>query len=304
MLDLRHLRHAMALAEHGNFYRAAEACHISQPAMTRSIQALEKHLGVKLFHRLREGVELTEFGRVLISRSQDLVLAAGDIEREIQLSKELETGMLVVGIGPYFGAAIAGQLTARLHARFPKLRIKLLGAPWKDFPALIRARKVDLVLASLSELAEQPEFETFALPALPIYWVCRAGHPLTRLKTLQSADLVPYGFASPTLPRPVEEGLRMIATPGIPEEWIQRGLPTIECESSAILISLIKHGDALTMMHPFMIHEELARGELVTLGRLSDQMPFLYGVAWLGGRTLSVAGQAFLDIVRQADFLD
>ena len=61
--DLRSLGHAQALAEHASFARAAKVLHITQPALSRSIQELERRVGVRLFDRARRGVEPTEAGR-------------------------------------------------------------------------------------------------------------------------------------------------------------------------------------------------------------------------------------------------
>ncbi len=66
MIDLKRLRHLTALVQHGNFHRAAEALHLTQPALTRSIQALEAHVGAPLLTRHRTGVEPTELGRLLL----------------------------------------------------------------------------------------------------------------------------------------------------------------------------------------------------------------------------------------------
>jgi DNA-binding transcriptional LysR family regulator len=86
MIDLRHLRHALALAEHGNFARAADACHITQPALTRSIQSLEAALGVTLFDRRRGGVEPTAFGRLVLDHAAGLDMGSRELERELQLA--------------------------------------------------------------------------------------------------------------------------------------------------------------------------------------------------------------------------
>ena len=75
-MDLRRLRHVLALAEAGNYLRAAEAMHISQSALSRSIQSLEATLGVTLFDRSNRRVEPTEFGRLLIEHAMKLDLAA------------------------------------------------------------------------------------------------------------------------------------------------------------------------------------------------------------------------------------
>ena len=62
MIDLKRLHHLTVLVQHGNFHRAAEALHLTQPALSRSIQALEAHVGAPLLARHRTGVEPTELG--------------------------------------------------------------------------------------------------------------------------------------------------------------------------------------------------------------------------------------------------
>lgn len=76
MIDLRRLRHFSALVQHGNFHRAADALHLTQPALTRSIQALEAHVGAPLLTRHRTGVEPTELGRLLLRRLEKPYLLA------------------------------------------------------------------------------------------------------------------------------------------------------------------------------------------------------------------------------------
>jgi DNA-binding transcriptional LysR family regulator len=65
-MELRRLRHFLAVAEHGNFGRAAATSHITQPALSRSIQALEAEVGAVLFDRRPSGVELTDMGRLVL----------------------------------------------------------------------------------------------------------------------------------------------------------------------------------------------------------------------------------------------
>ena len=92
MFDLRRLRHALALAEHRNFARAAAALHITQPALSRSIQALEDGLGVRLFDRSPRDVDPTAFGELVLRHARSLELSARDLDRELQLAKGLEIG--------------------------------------------------------------------------------------------------------------------------------------------------------------------------------------------------------------------
>ena len=101
MFELRLLRHALALARYRNFARAAEALHLTQPSLSRSIAVLEKDLGVRLFDRSKSGVRPTAYGELLLQRGAALVGGEDELRREIQLLAGLETGTLCIGAGPY-----------------------------------------------------------------------------------------------------------------------------------------------------------------------------------------------------------
>lgn len=301
MLDLRHLRHALALAELGHYARAAKACHISQPAMTRSIQALEHALGVPLFDRNRDGVQPTEFGRLLLRRAVDMDIAAREIEREIKLARGLDIGTLAIGAGPFGGAALVGPVVAQLNRRHPQLRIEIVVAPWRELPAHVRSRKVDVVVAELTDLAELADFESMPLRIHPLQVVCRPGHPLTQLKKPTATDLFRYPMAGPVLPEAAEKHILNIAPPALRQQLKERGAMTIQCDSSALLKSIVMQSDAISMMNRFMIERELAQGELVALNNLDLGMQTRYGAAWFAGRTVSSAMAVFLELLRAED---
>ena len=79
MNDLRQLRHFVALAEHQHFARAAAAVHLSQPALSRSIRALEEQLARPLFDRIGRRSELTPFGQEMAERARQLVADADEL---------------------------------------------------------------------------------------------------------------------------------------------------------------------------------------------------------------------------------
>ncbi len=84
-MDLKRLRHVLALAKEMNFIRAAEKVHLSQPAFSRSIQALESELGLLLFDRSKQGMALTVVGKEFVARAKRLVHEAKSLERDMAL---------------------------------------------------------------------------------------------------------------------------------------------------------------------------------------------------------------------------
>jgi DNA-binding transcriptional LysR family regulator len=113
-------------------------------------------------------------------------------------------------VGPYGGAALVGPVVARLNQRHPRLRIRVVVAPWTELPARARSREVDVVVSELSEISEQADFESRALSIHRLFVVCRAGHPLTTLKTVTPQDLFKFPIAGPQLPGPAFERLQPI----------------------------------------------------------------------------------------------
>lgn len=118
-LTLRQLRYFEALALHGHFGRAAEACAVSQPALSLQIRDLEESLGTALFERGPRQVRLTRFGEAFAPRVRDILRAVDELGDLARASQQLLAGRLRIGviptIAPYLLPTLIGHL-ARLHA--------------------------------------------------------------------------------------------------------------------------------------------------------------------------------------------
>ncbi len=144
MITQRRLRHLLSLVEYAHFGRAAAALNISQPALTKSIQALEAELGVMLLDRKRGAVVLTAFGELVVQRSRAVLNAEEDLLREITLLAGLEIGSLRVALGPYPSVVSGYPAMARLLARRPQITVAVHVAGWREVARRVLAREVDL----------------------------------------------------------------------------------------------------------------------------------------------------------------
>ena len=108
MLDLRRLAHLVALADERHFARAAEQMHLSQPAFSRSIQALERNLGQRLFERETGEVRPTPAGVFLIDKARRLLFDARCLQRDAELYALGDLGD--ARFGACGAVAIRGQL--------------------------------------------------------------------------------------------------------------------------------------------------------------------------------------------------
>lgn len=125
-MELRHLRYFLAVAEERNFTRAAEKLGISQPPLSQQIQALEAEIGVRLFHRVRQGVELTEAGEAFLAKTSLFPDQVEDAKRAAQRAARGEVGRLRIS---FTASAIFNLLVPRLirgyRHRFPEIRLFL-----------------------------------------------------------------------------------------------------------------------------------------------------------------------------------
>jgi DNA-binding transcriptional LysR family regulator len=135
--ELQQLRQVIALAEHGSFVRAAAHLHISQPALSRSIQNLERQFGNELFLRSSGGVVPTDLGRLYIERARDLLRMADELAGEAVRHAGLRTGRVDVGGGPYPAESFLGPAVARFVEQFPRVGVHLHSGNWDDLVQLL-----------------------------------------------------------------------------------------------------------------------------------------------------------------------
>ncbi|TDD63615.1 LysR family transcriptional regulator, partial [Actinomadura rubrisoli] len=123
-MEIRLLRGFLAVVEHGGFGRAASAASMTQPALTKQIQALEARAGGRLFHRGRHGAALTGLGAALLPGAQDLVQRADALARRMDRLARGEIGRLSVGFG-MSSIELAPRAVAAFRRRHPGADITL-----------------------------------------------------------------------------------------------------------------------------------------------------------------------------------
>ncbi|MEM1153538.1 MAG: LysR family transcriptional regulator [Pseudomonadota bacterium] len=197
--SLRQLRHVLALCEHRNYRRAAEAVGLTQSALSVSIRRLEEDYGVELFERGPGGVSATEYGQLLARTAQQTLGGLEQVRREVKLLSTLDSGQVVIGSDPWMADSIVAPALARLLKKFPKLRFRLRTHGWDELQQDLLDRNVDVYVGSrLENMQAGIRTQTFSLTA-PII-ICRRDHPLTTQKAVYIEDVLPYPLLVPKLP--------------------------------------------------------------------------------------------------------
>jgi DNA-binding transcriptional LysR family regulator len=300
-IDVRHLRHALALAEHRNFGRAADRLGISQPTLSRSIQSLEADLGAPLFDRLPRDVVPTSLGEVLLRRARAIVDATEELEEELAAVLGVQTGELRVAAGPYVSAVLIGPALARLLERHPGIRVDLIEVDSDRMAEVLRAGEVSVVVGERSAFGEDPAFELEPLRVRCGEFICRSGHPLLETPPRTLAELLRWPLATTRIEA---AAWRRIAR-GAPEADEPGGLAesawTVRIQNLAAISRLIAASDAIGIFSRDMIRRELADGTLAVVPFAGTKPTSDWSLAWRRDRTPSPAALAFLQAVRDAD---
>ncbi len=300
-MELRQLRHLIAVVEHGSFSRAAEAVHLTQPALSRSIQALEATVGTAVLERNRGAIVPTDIGHLLLTHARLLDTVTRDLERDIALTRGLELGELRIGVGPYGGSALVGPPIGQLNFAHPGLRLKTILAPWQELPDRARARDVDLIVVELSQVQQMEDFAVQGLTEHAMVPVCRPRHPLTLMDSPTLADVFSYPVAGPSLTPAFASVLQDLLPANLRAQQQKRGLLAVECDLSGMLKDVLRNSHAISLMPAFMVAAEVASGHLVCLPGIKLGLRVRFGCAWLKARTLSPVAARFMELLAEHD---
>jgi DNA-binding transcriptional LysR family regulator len=301
MIEIRTIRHALAVAKYGNFRKAAESVFLTQPTLTRSIQSLEESLGVKLFDRGKKKVEPTPLGRIFLVRAEEIILAASELKREINLARGIEIGQLEVGSGVGPAELLMGTAIGRVSQRYPHLYIHITVDDFSVLTNLLQTGQIELFVAETSEVEMAADFLVTPLNVLKMYFFCRNGHPLMdRLPHLTLKETLEYPLVMTKLSRRVMNSIAEVF--GIKNYSDDlKELPIIKCDYVAMIKDTVASSNAVALILLPMIERELKSGEFILLPVDFPELKTHYGVVRLRGRTLSPPAEVFIAILEELD---
>lgn len=171
MMTLRQLRYLAALAQHGHFGRAADACAVTQPALSMQIRDLERELGVTLVERRPGEVVLTVIGREIARRGADVLAASRDLIDFAQHSGQVLTGRLTLGVIPSLAPYILPKILPPLQRLYPDLQLSLRETQTRQLIDEVKSGLLDVAMLALpagtADIATLPLFEDIFLLAVP-----------------------------------------------------------------------------------------------------------------------------------------
>lgn len=187
MLELRHLRSLVAIAEAGKLAQAAGRVHLTQSALSHQVRALEAHYGIALFQRTSAGLRFTAAGRRLLDLARETLALVADAERDLDRLKGDARGELRIALECHTCFDWLMPVMDAFRKRWPEVEIDLIAGFHSDPIALLRNEKAELVIGSQKprgrDYAALPLFRFEILVVLPIE------HRLRSRRRVEAADL-------------------------------------------------------------------------------------------------------------------
>ncbi|GAB2312965.1 LysR family transcriptional regulator [Stenotrophomonas geniculata] len=188
-MNLKQLEFAVALAEEGNFTRAAERCHVVQSALSHQIAYLEQELGTPLFERLPRQVRATAAGQALLVHARQVLVSLRHLRADVAAVSGEVRGLLAIGqISSLTGIDVVAMLAAFQQAH-PQVEFQLRVDKSEDLIAQVQSRDLDVALVGLSPSAGLDGVCHQMLQEEDLVAVLAPSHRLARRKRLPLTEL-------------------------------------------------------------------------------------------------------------------
>tara|TARA_B100000614_G_scaffold242094_1_gene243807 strand:- start:2654 stop:3559 length:906 start_codon:yes stop_codon:yes gene_type:complete len=192
VMELYQLRGFARVARGGTLTRAAEELHITQPALSSQIRALEDEFGVQLFERRGRGLALTTVGQTLLSRAEQILELAEHAARELSDTNALKDGTLNIGTNDSNSLQVLPDLLVRFRADYPGVRIRLFNSHSSQVAVWVEDGTVEIGIVTLPlthrTLVSHPLYERDDVLIVP------PGHDLESVDRIAPRDLEAYPF--------------------------------------------------------------------------------------------------------------
>ena len=200
MLDIRHLRHLIAIAEEGTLQKASEKLHITQPALTKSMQTLEYDLDAKLFDRIGRRLHLTDIGEELVISGKRILRSVRDTEDMVNNWRSGASGQISIGLGPAYAVLLSANLVEKIIADHGPVRLQIETG---DTDALLEKLLNDdlhLAVCDLAFAPSDPDLMVVDLQPQPIVGLVGKNHSLAGKTSVLMEDLSKFPVAHSPAP--------------------------------------------------------------------------------------------------------
>ena len=294
-MDVRHLRNMLAIIEEGSLGKAAQRLNISQPALTKSIQRLERHLGVRLFERDIRGMKPTFYAESLRGYATATCIGMAEAEGQIAALRNGTEGVITVAGPPLITTELLPPILVRLSQERPKLQVRIVAQNKSLFTDLLEGR-FSLVVAMLyNEMPKQGLTKQWLFDDR-LTLAMRPDHPLAKRRKVKAADLADQKWVFADANTWSQHRLQLY--------FEQNGLPIprarIESRDPAIVKSIVMISDHIAMISRLGVEREIAAGLIKCIDIDSPLMLRPIGIVRRENELASPAVKSLIRIIEDA----
>lgn len=294
----KELRIVQVLDEQRNFGKAAKVLGMTQPALSRALQRIEKDLCVTLFERSKTHVAPTEQGRTALGHADILIKGFADSRRAIMAGRAGESSDFNVSFGPLAAEAVGLAAVATYASRSPQAHGKIRIRDWMTCISDLRDGSSDLAVTDLPSVKSMPDLEGRFLGGEPGRLFCSSAHPLARANSVNWQNVVcfPWAFTAvqarfaEMIPVPLDKAGRVDAQTGI-------FYPAIQVETFDGIKAAVLNGNTIGVCSPRFLQREIASGEMTLIDLFEPWMHISYGLIWRRGSDPKGALKDFVDVL-------
>lgn len=296
-MDERRLQVFRAVAELRNFSRAAEVLHMSQPAVSQQIQALEEHYGVRLLDRTSKAVQLTAAGRALYAQIIPLLQQFAEVQRAVVRAAGSLSGPLTVGASLTIGQYVLPQVLAAFERQHPEVRVRLHIQNTEVVAFRVRDSELDMGFVegpvTGSDLHEEPFLDDELVLIAP------ANHHWRERRTIAPSEL----YSERLIVRERGSGTREVMENGLRAAGINVADLTIATElgGTEAIKGAVEAGMGVAIISQWTLRKELRLGTLLARRLRKHPIKRTFRVIYPHGHTLVPAAAALLDFLRSAE---
>lgn len=291
-MDLKRLKAFVTVAEHGTVSKAAQVLHITQPALSRQIDALERELGFKLFGRAGRRLLLTPRGEQVLGDCRSLLAHASALAERTGALRRGEIRTLKVAASPVTIEGAFPTFLRRYAERFPEVRLVLVQADADAHLAMLEHGEVHLAVNVISVVqVDDHRFGSFLLPQFHILAAFPASLDLAETDTIEIRQLAHYplllldtSFATRTL---FDAACRLAAVkPNI----------LLECAASHALLAYAEEGHGVAII-PSILQTDRHNVRILRVTHRREPLRIALAVLWDKRRVLPHYAEGFSDLL-------
>ncbi len=294
MMTLSQLRTFQTVARLNSFSRAAEELHLTQPAVSTQVSALETALKVKLFERMGKKIVLTEPGQVVLSCAEDIHLRIGRMQREMEDLGALNAGHLHVGASLLVGVYLLPEMLVRFQQKYPGVELAVRVEPARQIVDLVLRNELDVGIigegtpVTDERLAVKPILRDELIVIVP------PKHPLAEAGSISSSELSGLPFVLPAKDSASGHNIHeQITAEGITLHSV------MELGNVGAVKRAVEAGMGVSIVSRYAVLRELQDGHLKSLKVTGVTFERQLSLVWHHGKPFSKLTTAFINFVQK-----